>query len=85
MADDRELHCLNLPLAAGTLQKLRQLRKTGQWPEDRQFAAVTLEAVSAWDSLVNDAVLVYFRQVVAGSVEDHELIDSLKTVPAWLA
>ena len=85
MADRHELFCIDLPFSKDLTRQLEQLRTHGQWDEDRFFGMVTLEAASAWNKLVDTAVLIFVRQVVAGSATDEEVSASLETVPDWIA
>jgi hypothetical protein len=55
-----------------------------QFDESDWFVRRLSEAVEAWGKLVERAVLVVLREVVAGTVTDGELVASLANVPGWL-
>ena len=84
MADRYELFCAELPLSESAAATLGRIRAEGQHDEDRFFGTVTLEAASAWEALVESAVLVFLRHVIGASVSDAELSDSLRTIPTWV-
>jgi hypothetical protein len=84
MADRYELFCLPLPMDGSLIGRLRRLCHEGQWNEDRLLAHLVLAAASAWNEIVDTAVLVFLREVTGGAVEDHEIESSLAKVPAWM-
>jgi hypothetical protein len=69
---------------AGRLK--RHLRAAGdqQFAEYDYFVNRLNEALAAWESLVERAVLVVVREAVGGLVTDDELLASLVLVPHWL-
>ena len=56
-----------------------------QFVESDWFVGRLREAVGAWRGLVDRAVVIVLRQVVAGSVLDEEITESLMSVPDWLS
>ena len=78
-----ELFCLPLPADADLVRYLRQLRKKGQYHEDRLFGKFTIEAFAAWGRMIDKAVVVFLREVLGGSTEDGEIERSLAVVPEW--
>lgn len=79
-----ELYFLELPLTEAAAVELVHVRDHGQYNESRFFATVTLHAAEEWSALVDRAVLIFLRNVVAGSVEDKEITASLKIIPEWV-
>jgi hypothetical protein len=55
-----------------------------QWEESDWYVSKLFEAVGAWQSLVDRAVLIVMREVVGGLTTDEELVASLDHVPDWL-
>ena len=84
MGNHYELFCIELPFSPILTSELRELAEKGQWPEDRLFGTVTLEAASAWEELVDVAVLIFLRHVFSGSTTDEEICASLETTPDWI-
>lgn len=56
-----------------------------QFPEYDLFVQRLREAVTAWEKLVDRAILVVLRDVVGASVSDDEIKASLTVVPDWLS
>lgn len=84
MADRYELFCLPLPMSGALMGRLQHVRDQGQWDEDHLFASLVLKAASAWNEIVDTAILVFLRQVIGAAVEDQEIQQSLTEVPGWL-
>jgi hypothetical protein len=82
-ADRYELFCLPLPNDPELTRRLKELRNNGQWFEDRLFGKLTINALDAWTKMVDKAALVFLREVLGGSIDDHEVEQSLSAVPAW--
>lgn len=55
-----------------------------QFEEYAHFVGRLQEAVGAWQTLIDRAVLVVLREVVRGLVTDEELTSALLLVPDWL-
>jgi hypothetical protein len=83
VADRYELFCLRLPVATEIGTYLRRLRRDGQWFEDRLFGKLTIEAMAAWRKMIDKCVIVFLREVLRGSTEDHEVERSLEQMPEW--
>ena len=79
-----ELYLLELPLTEAAAEELIRVRDHGQYAESRFFATVTLHAAEEWNALVDRSVLIFLRKVVAGSVEDEEIVASLMIIPEWV-
>lgn len=84
LSDRFEQFCLPLPLARDTLEQLKKLKSSGQWPEDRLFATLALTGAEAWEGIVNRGALVFLRYVVGGLVTDEEVVSSLSKQPDWI-
>lgn len=82
--DRYELLCFPLPFNSDVAEKLTKARNQGQWDEDRLFATLTLLAAESWNRLVDNAVLVFLRLVVSGTIEDQEIRNSLAVLPEWM-
>ena len=82
-ADRFEIFAYVLP-DGGRLSQ--HLTSTGpqQWVESDWFVGRLREAVVAWEELVDRAVVVVIREVVASSALDEEITASLKSVPDWI-
>jgi hypothetical protein len=83
VADRYEVFCLQLPAATELVSQLRRLRREGQWFEDRLFGKVTIEAMAAWRKLIDMSAIVFLREILGGSIEDHEVEQSLEQPPEW--
>ena len=83
VADRYELFCLQLPVDAELSRHLKQLRKKGQWPEDRLFGKLSIAVINAWRKVIDAGVVVYLREVLGASTLDEEVEDSLAEVPVW--
>jgi len=84
VANTYELYCLPLPVDEAISKSLRRLSAKGQWDEDKLFGMLAGAAVSAWNKVVDKAVVVFLRETYRGSVEDWEVKESLLSVPSWL-
>ncbi|HEX2474821.1 MAG TPA: hypothetical protein VHK01_08750 [Lacipirellulaceae bacterium] len=82
VADRYEGFCTKLPLKPNVLRSLKKTRS--QWPEDQMFSWLTLHGAQEWNGLVEGGSLVFLRQIIRGSVEDHEVVESLRIVPDWM-
>jgi hypothetical protein len=78
-----EVYAYCLP-DAGRLKQHLGAAGDQQFAEYDYFVYRLNEAVAAWESLVERAVLVVVREVVGGMVTDDELVASLVLVPDWL-
>jgi hypothetical protein len=84
IADRYEGFCTRLPLKPNVAECLKETRRRGQYREDRLFAWLTMHAAQEWNGLVEGGALVFLRQIIRGSVEDHEVVESLSVVPDWM-
>ena len=89
-ADHHELWCYPLPdagrLAENLQRAMRRKRVRERNPqEDRWFTLNLLEAVYAWQPMVDTAAIVVLRSVLGGLVEDSEVKESLACTPNWIA
>jgi hypothetical protein len=82
-ADRYELFCLQLPIDAELGGHLKQLRRKGQWPEDRLFGKLSIDAITAWRKVIDKGVVVFLREVLGASILDEEVEQSLIEVPEW--
>ncbi|MBN2290792.1 MAG: hypothetical protein JXM70_00110 [Pirellulales bacterium] len=89
-SDRFQLWCYPLPddsMLKDHLQhstRLKRIRERNP-QEDRWFVINLLEAVFAWDPIVDTAAIVVLREAFGGLVTDEELEESLKDIPAWVA
>ncbi|MGD9646115.1 MAG: hypothetical protein AB7U73_10425 [Pirellulales bacterium] len=85
LGDEFELLCYALP-DGGALDDLlrRRLRRRGIDDEARWYWRVLREAISSWQPLVEESVLVVVRRVVGGLVTDEETTDAMSTIPDWV-
>jgi hypothetical protein len=81
--DRYEIRGYDLP-DGGRLQ--RHLAGAGpRWAAESELLVKRLgEALTAWNGVVERAVLILLREVVGGLVTDGELAEALEHVPAWL-
>lgn len=85
MGNRYELALVDLPLAPAVYQGLCHVIESKRGDdEDRLFGVVALKAASAWENIVEKAVLVFLRQVIGEHVEDHDIETSLDQSPAWI-
>jgi hypothetical protein len=87
--DRHELWCYPLPddgILAESLQRASRSNRIRErtWQEERWFRLQLLEAVLAWEPLVEVGAIVVLREVLGGLVEDHEVEEAMKIVPGWV-
>jgi hypothetical protein len=79
--DRYEVACYSLPdgkLLEGHLKKLLR-RRIFSPPEFKMFLLTLREAVEAWQLLIPKSSIILIREIVGASVQDDEMMDSLKT------
>jgi hypothetical protein len=83
-ADRYEIFGYNLP-DGGRLAQHLATAGAQQWEEMDWFIGRLLEALDAWQKLVERAMIIVLRKVLDASVLDEEVVASLKRVPDWLS
>lgn len=88
LSDRLQLACYRLPdggvLARWLEQTPRRKRVREQIPQEQLwFRLLLLEAVRAWERLVDEAAVVVLREVVGPTVLDEELVAALGDAPVW--
>lgn len=81
-----DLWCYTLPDQGRLHSSLKKsLRQHGWTQEQRWFLKFLLEAVNAWEPLVESAALIAIRKVFDGMLTDEDLKSSLHSMPEWLS
>ena len=83
-ADQHEIFVYSMP-DGGRLARHLVTVGPQQWTEANWFIARLHEAVETWQELVERALLVVLRYVVASSALDEEVTTSLQRLPDWLS
>lgn len=88
VANPSDAHCQLLSdryevyaVRVGVVQKI--VRNVNDCDEYRWLEQRVGEAVSAWESLTEQRVIVLVREVLGGLWEDQEVSDSLEQIPHW--
>jgi hypothetical protein len=83
LGDRFEIHAYRLP-DGGRLQTWLQDARQ-QFREDEWIIARIREALSAWEKLAGNSLLILAREVIGATVADEEVRSCTEIMPNWLA